>query len=94
LWTLNLGVTDLRLTGLAAAEPQFVGLENFVEAISDSKFVNSVKMTIPFVGGSLIGTGPVGVRPGLDLSELKGTRPPAARSGGRSGTGGGSLTME
>lgn len=55
LWTLYLGVTDLRLTGLAAAEPQFVGLENFVEAISDSKFVNSVKVTFLFVGGSLIG---------------------------------------
>ena len=36
LWTLYLGVTDYRLTGLAAANPQFVGLQNYVTAIGDS----------------------------------------------------------
>ncbi|MGH2750755.1 MAG: carbohydrate ABC transporter permease [Actinomycetota bacterium] len=55
LWTLYLGLTDLRLTGLSAADPQFVGLRNFTNAISDGQFLNSVKVTFLFVIGSLIG---------------------------------------
>jgi multiple sugar transport system permease protein len=55
LWTLYLAVTDLRLTGLAAVEPRFVGLQNFIAAVSDPKFVNSVKVTLLFVAGSLVG---------------------------------------
>lgn len=54
LWTLYLGVTDYRLTGLAAANPQFVGLQNYVTAIGDSQFRNSLWLTILFVLGSAI----------------------------------------
>src|SRR5665647_3396571 len=54
LWTLYLGVTDYRLTGLAAAHPQFVGLQNYVTAIGDSQFRNSLWLTILFVLGSVI----------------------------------------
>jgi multiple sugar transport system permease protein len=63
LWTLYLGVTNLRLTGLAAAEPQFVGLDNFTRAISDPLFLNSLWVTLLFVlfsavlGQTVIGLG-------------------------------------
>jgi multiple sugar transport system permease protein len=54
LWTLYLGLTDYRLTGLAAANPQFVGLTNYVTAIGDEQFRNSLWLTILFVLGSAI----------------------------------------
>ncbi|MDP8959999.1 MAG: sugar ABC transporter permease [Actinomycetota bacterium] len=54
LWTLYLGVTNLRLTGLAAAQPAFVGLQNFVRALSDPLFFNSLKVTVIFVLGSAV----------------------------------------
>jgi multiple sugar transport system permease protein len=49
LWTLYLGVTNLRLTGLAAAEPQVVGLSNYEQALGDPMFFNSLKVTAVFV---------------------------------------------
>jgi multiple sugar transport system permease protein len=54
LWTLYLGVTNLRLTGLAAAEPRFVGLDNFTRALSDPLFANSLWVTLVFVLGSAV----------------------------------------
>ena len=38
LWTIYLGLTDYRLTGVAAADPQFVGLQNYTTALSDALF--------------------------------------------------------
>lgn len=54
LWTLYLGVTDYRLTGIAAADPQFVGLDNYVSALTDSRFRTSLYLTLLFVLGSAI----------------------------------------
>lgn len=54
LWTLYLGVTNLRLTGVAAAEPEFVGLANFTAAITDPLFLNSLWVTLLFVLGSAV----------------------------------------
>jgi len=54
VWTIYLGMTDYRLTGLAAADPQFVGLANFATAIGDEQFRNSLWLTILFVFGSAI----------------------------------------
>lgn len=54
LWTLYLALTNMRLTGLAAAEPQFVGLENFIRAVSESEFLNSLYVTLWFVLGSAV----------------------------------------
>lgn len=54
LWTLYLGVTNWRLTGLAAAEPEFVGLDNYVDALTDDRFVNSLYLTAIFVFFSAI----------------------------------------
>lgn len=49
LWTVYLGLTNYRLTGLAAAEPKFIGLDNYVAALSDPQFWNSLWLTLVFV---------------------------------------------
>ncbi len=54
VWTIWLGMTDFRLTGAAAADPQFVGLDNYRAALSDPSFHNSLWLTIVFVFGSAI----------------------------------------
>jgi multiple sugar transport system permease protein len=54
LWTLWLGLTNYRLTGLAAANPEFVGVRNYVEALTDGQFRNSVVVSLAFVFGSAI----------------------------------------
>jgi multiple sugar transport system permease protein len=53
-WTIWLGMTDFRLTGAAAADPQFVGLDNYRAALTDPSFRNSLWLTIVFVFGSAI----------------------------------------
>ena len=54
LWTIYLGLTNYRLTGLAAAQPEFVGLDNYAEALSDPRFANALWVTVLFVLGSAI----------------------------------------
>ncbi|MCD5345337.1 carbohydrate ABC transporter permease [Agromyces sp. S2-1-8] len=52
VWTIWLGMTDYRLTGLQAASPEFVGLDNYVEALTDPSFWNSLWLTLVFVVAS------------------------------------------
>ncbi|MEV8114057.1 sugar ABC transporter permease [Streptomyces xiamenensis] len=54
LWTLYLGVTDYRLTGLSAADPQNVGLDNFERALNEDRFTDSLWLTLQFVIGSAV----------------------------------------
>jgi multiple sugar transport system permease protein len=54
LWTIYLGVTDYRLTGLAAADPQTVGLDNFERALDEEEFSHSLGLTLQFVLGSAV----------------------------------------
>ncbi|PZG54272.1 ABC transporter permease [Spongiactinospora gelatinilytica] len=54
LWTVYLGLTDYRLTGLAAAEPRFVGLDNYAAALTDARFGSSLWLTVQFVLGSAV----------------------------------------
>lgn len=54
LWTLYLGVTDYRLTGLAAADPGTVGLDNFERALNEDRFTDSLWLTVQFVIGSAV----------------------------------------
>jgi multiple sugar transport system permease protein len=54
LWTIYLGLTDYRLTGLAAANPQVVGLDNYIGAIEDPRFLTSLWLTMLYVGGSAV----------------------------------------
>ncbi len=54
LWTIYLGMTDYRLTGLAAATPSFVGTDNYTAALSDRHFTSSLWLTLEYVLGSAI----------------------------------------
>ncbi|MER6942429.1 sugar ABC transporter permease [Nonomuraea sp. NPDC000554] len=54
LWVIYLGLTNYRLTGVEAAEPRVVGLDNFVKALSDPTFWNSTWLTVQFVLGSAV----------------------------------------
>ncbi len=54
IWTLYLGLTNWRLTGLAAAEPEFVGTQNYIDALTDPAFGRSLLLTVVFVFFSAI----------------------------------------
>ncbi len=54
LWTLYLGITNLELTGVAAAQPEIVGVDNFTRALSDPDFHHSLWVTLVFVAGSAL----------------------------------------
>jgi multiple sugar transport system permease protein len=54
VWTLYLGLTNYRLTGLAAARPQVVGLDNYSRALADPDFLNSLWLTLLYVLGSAV----------------------------------------
>lgn len=49
LWTVYLGMTDYRLTGVQAINPQFVGLDNYTHALGDPEFWHSLRLTLIFV---------------------------------------------
>lgn len=49
LWTLYLGVLRYSLTGSTAAAPVFVGLQNYIDALTDPRFGNALVITIAFV---------------------------------------------
>ncbi|GGS55691.1 amino acid ABC transporter permease [Planobispora rosea] len=54
LWTIYLGLTDYRLTGLAAADPQVVGADNYTAAIGDDRFRTSLWLSVQYVLGSAV----------------------------------------
>ncbi|MEV0582455.1 sugar ABC transporter permease [Nonomuraea sp. NPDC050310] len=54
LWVIVLGLTNYSLTGAAAADPGFVGLDSFVRALGDGRFYNSTWLTFQFVLGSAV----------------------------------------
>ncbi len=54
LWTLYIGLTNYKLTGTAARTPTFVGVDNYVTALSDSTFWRSLWLTLLFVLGSAV----------------------------------------
>jgi multiple sugar transport system permease protein len=54
LWTLYIGVTNYRLTGVAARTPEVVGLDNYRRALSDPTFYRSLRLTLIFVLGSAV----------------------------------------
>ncbi|MGI8627007.1 MAG: carbohydrate ABC transporter permease, partial [Geodermatophilaceae bacterium] len=49
LWTLYIGITNYRLTGIAARVPEFVGIDNYTRALGDPNFLNSLYLTLVFV---------------------------------------------
>ncbi|MEZ0071042.1 carbohydrate ABC transporter permease [Planotetraspora sp. GP83] len=54
LWTIYLGLTDYRLTGLAAANPRVVGADNYTAALGDERFHRSLWLTMQYVLGSAV----------------------------------------
>ncbi|MGH8795252.1 MAG: carbohydrate ABC transporter permease [Stackebrandtia sp.] len=54
LWTLYIGGTDYELTGPTRVSPSFVGIDNYVEVLSDDRFYDSLLLTAIFVGGSAV----------------------------------------
>lgn len=52
VWTIYLGLTNYRLTGLAAAHTEFIGLGNYLATLRDPAFWNSLRLTIAFVAFS------------------------------------------
>ncbi|WP_245667972.1 carbohydrate ABC transporter permease [Actinomadura macra] len=54
LWTLYLGATDYRLTGIAASDPTFVGADNYGDVLGDGEFHRSLWLTFQFVVGSAV----------------------------------------
>ena len=54
VWTLYLGLTNFRLTGVAAQQPEIVGLDNYTTAVTDDRFQHSLALTLLFVFGSAI----------------------------------------
>lgn len=49
VWTIYLGLTDYRLTGLAASATDFVGADNYLRTLRDPSFWNSLRVTVLFV---------------------------------------------
>jgi multiple sugar transport system permease protein len=54
VWTLYLGLTNRTLTGVTAIHPEFVGLENYRDALGDEQFWQSLRTTLQYVIGSAI----------------------------------------
>jgi len=54
VWTLYIGATNFRLTGVAARSPDFVWLDNYRAALSDERFYQSLWLTLLFVFGSAV----------------------------------------
>lgn len=53
-WSLYGSLTNRALTGYRAADPQFVGLDNYAQLLGSSEFWNSVWLTVLFVGASAV----------------------------------------
>lgn len=73
VWTLYLGATDYRLTGIPAIDPSFVGFDNITKALGDSGFLNSLWLTLLFVlGSAVIGQAGLGFALAWWMRERKG----------------------
>jgi hypothetical protein len=54
LWTIYIGITNYRLTGVEAVSPSIVGMSNYTKALNDALFHNALWLTLLFVLGSAI----------------------------------------
>ncbi|WP_370647292.1 carbohydrate ABC transporter permease [Agromyces endophyticus] len=62
IWAFYVSFTNTALTGRAAREPQWVGLENYVDLFTDRAFPLSLLLTVVFVlGSAVIGQNLVGL---------------------------------
>jgi len=62
LWAVYISFTNMSLTGVGAATPQWVGLQNFVQILHDAEFFNSFRVSLTYlVGSALIGQAVLGL---------------------------------
>jgi multiple sugar transport system permease protein len=54
LWSFYGSLTNQALTGYRAAQPEFVGLDNYAALLSDDGFWKAVVLTVVFVGASAV----------------------------------------
>ena len=70
IWSLYLAFTNMALTGAEARDIHFIGLANFQRMLSDSTFINSLKLTVLFVlGSAVVGQNTLGLVIALLLRE-------------------------
>jgi multiple sugar transport system permease protein len=62
LWSIYISLTNTSLTGIGAATPQWVGLQNFVQILHDAEFFNAFRVSLTYlVGSALIGQAVLGL---------------------------------
>lgn len=54
LWSFYGSLTNQALTGYRAANPEFVGLDNYASLVADGDFWKAVVLTVVFVGASAV----------------------------------------
>lgn len=54
LWSFYGSLTDQALTGYRAADPEFIGLDNYAALLGSDEFWQAVGLTVVFVGASAV----------------------------------------
>jgi multiple sugar transport system permease protein len=73
VWSFYISFTDTALTGRAAKDPAWVGIENYLELLGDPDFPLSLWLTVVFVVGSaVIGQNLLGLGLALLLRRVNG----------------------
>lgn len=61
-WSIYVSLTNESLTGVGAAAPQWVGVQNFVQILHDAEFFNAFRVSLTYlVGSALIGQAVLGL---------------------------------
>ncbi len=62
VWAVYISFTNMSLTGVGAATPQWVGLQNFVQILHDAEFFSAFRVSLTYlVGSALIGQALLGL---------------------------------
>src|SRR5258708_6140880 len=62
VWSLYISLTNMSLTGVGAATPQWVGFQNFQQIFRDGEFLNALRVSITYlVFSALIGQALLGL---------------------------------
>ena len=61
-WAIYISFTNTSLTGVGAATPEWVGVQNFVQILHDAEFFNAFRVSLTYlVGSALIGQAVLGL---------------------------------
>jgi multiple sugar transport system permease protein len=61
-WSIYVSGTNTSLTGVGAAAPQWIGVQNFVQILHDAEFFNAFRVSLTYlVGSALIGQAVLGL---------------------------------